>query len=88
MNTPTPSGGVHIDDNGIPSLFSSASVSSNFQDQPPQGAGTRAAVRLAPIFNVDMAVTKAFRLPWEGQRIHSAPRRSTRSITRTSRIPV
>jgi hypothetical protein len=44
-------------------------VSNNFQDQPPEGAGTRAAVRLAPIFNVDAALTKAFRLPWEGKRL-------------------
>ncbi len=69
VNTPTPSGGVHIDDNGIPSIFASTSVSNNFQDQPPEGAGTRAAVRLAPIFNVDMSVSKNFRLPKEGQRL-------------------
>jgi hypothetical protein len=69
MNTPTPSGGVHIDQNGIPSLFSNTSVSNNFQDQPPEGAGTRAAVRLDSIFNVDAALTKAFRLPWEGKRL-------------------
>lgn len=69
VNTPTSSGSVHIDGNGIPSIFPTTSVSSNFQDQPPEGAGTRAAVRLAPIFNVDMALTKAFRLPWEGQRL-------------------
>jgi hypothetical protein len=69
VNTPTHSGGVHIDDNGIPSIFSSTSVSNNFQDQLPEGAGTRAAVRLAPIFNVDMALTKSFRLPWEGHRL-------------------
>jgi hypothetical protein len=69
MNTPTPSGGVHIDQNGIPSLFSNTSMSSNFEDQPPEGAGTRAAVRLDPIFNVDAALTKVFRLPWEGKRL-------------------
>ncbi len=69
VNTPTPSGGVHIDNNGIPSIFSNTSVSSNFQDQPPEGTGTRAAVRLAPFFNVDMALTKAFHLPWEGKRL-------------------
>jgi hypothetical protein len=69
VNTPTPSGGVHIDNNGIPSVFSNTDISNNFQDQPPEGAGTRAAVRLAPIFNVDMALTKSFRLPWEGQRL-------------------
>jgi hypothetical protein len=69
MNTPAPSGGVHIDQNGIPSLFSNTSTSNNFEDQPPEGAGTRAAVRLDPIFNVDAALTKAFRLPWEGKRL-------------------
>jgi hypothetical protein len=69
VNMPTPSGGVHIDNNGIPSVFSNTSVSNNFQDQPPEGAGTRAAVRLAPVFNVDMALTKVFRLPREGGRL-------------------
>jgi hypothetical protein len=69
LNTPTKSGGVHIDQNGNPSIFNNTSISNNFQDQPPEGAGQRAAVRLAPMFNVDMAVTKAFRLPWEGQQI-------------------
>ncbi len=69
VNTPTSSGGVHIDENGIPSAFSNTSTSNNFQDQQPEGAGTRAAVRLAPIFNVDAALTKAFKLPWEGKRL-------------------
>jgi hypothetical protein len=69
VNTPTASGGVHIDQNGIPSMFANTSTSNNFQDQPPEGAGTRAAVRLDPIFNVDMALTKAFKLPWEGKKL-------------------
>ncbi len=69
VNTPTPSGGVHVDQNGIPSVFSNTSASNNFQDQPPEGTGTRAAVRLAPIFNVDAALSKAFYLPWEGMRL-------------------
>jgi hypothetical protein len=69
VNTPTPSGGVHIDDNGNPSIFKSTSVSANFQDQPPEGAGTRAAVRLAPIFNIDFSLSKVFALPKEGQRV-------------------
>ncbi len=69
VNTPTSSGSVHIDQNGNPSIFANTAVSNNFQDQQPEGAGTRAAVRLAPIFNVDMALTKAFRLPWEGHRL-------------------
>jgi hypothetical protein len=66
---PVSSGAVHIDDNGNPSMFSSTSAASNFQDQPPEGTGTRAAVRLAPIFNVDMSIAKMFPLPWEGQRL-------------------
>ena len=69
VNTPTASGGVHFDDNGIPSVFSSTSVSINFQDQPPEGTGTRAAVRLAPIFNVDISVSKSFRPSVEGHRL-------------------
>ncbi|HTA45982.1 MAG TPA: TonB-dependent receptor [Bryobacteraceae bacterium] len=69
LNTPTPSGSVHIDQNGQPSIFTNTSTSNNFQDQPPATAGERATVRLAPIFNVDMAVTKNFALPWEGHRL-------------------
>jgi len=69
VNTPTSSGGVHIDENGIPSVFANTSVSNNFQDQPPEGAGTRAAVRLAPIFNVDISLSKTFKMPWEGHRV-------------------
>jgi len=69
VNTPTSSGSVHIDQNGIPSIFANTSIANNFQDQPPEGAGTRAAVRLAPIFNVDMALTKDFYLPWEHQTL-------------------
>ena len=68
-STPTPSGGVHIDQNGLPSIFSTTDTSNNFQDQPPGTAGQRASVRLAPIFNVDMALTKNFALPWEGHRL-------------------
>jgi hypothetical protein len=69
VNTPTRSGGVQIDDNGIPSIFESTSVSANFQDQPPEGTGTRAAVRLAPIFNVDVSLAKVFKMPKERQRL-------------------
>jgi hypothetical protein len=69
LNTPTKSGGVHIDDNGNPSIFSSTSISNSFQDQPPETSGARASVRLAPIFNVDIAVSKSFVMPWEGHRL-------------------
>lgn len=69
LNTPTQSGGVHIDQNGLPSIFTTTDTSNNFQDQAPGTAGQRASVRLAPIFNVDMALTKNFALPWEGHRV-------------------
>src|SRR5262249_51039963 len=47
MNVPTPSGSVHIDQNGNPSLFSNTiNVSNNFENEPPETAGTRAALRL------------------------------------------
>ena len=70
MTAPTASGSVHIDENGIPSIFANAGdAAANFRDQPPGGTGTRAAIRLAPIFNVDMGVSKNFRLPWEGQKL-------------------
>ena len=38
-----------------------------FRISHPKALG-RAAVRLDPIFNVDAALTKAFRLPWGGKR--------------------
>ena len=35
----------------------------------PGHSGTRAAVRLASMFNTDLTLAKSFRLPHEGQRI-------------------
>jgi hypothetical protein len=70
MTSPVQSGNVHIDENGNPSIFpNTLDGAGNFVDQPPEGTGTRASVRLAPIFNVDMAVAKSFKMPWEGQRL-------------------
>ena len=63
------SAGVHTDENGFPSLFSNTSASDSFADELPGHTGTRAALRLPGMFNTDMAVVKAFPLPWEGQRI-------------------
>jgi Carboxypeptidase regulatory-like domain len=63
------SAGVHTDENGFPSLFSNTSTANSFADELPGHTGTRAAVRLPGMFNTDMAVVKAFPLPWEGQRI-------------------
>jgi hypothetical protein len=61
--------GVHIDQNGNPSIFANTNASNSFADELPGHTGTRAAVRLASFFNTDMAVTKGFKLPRESQRI-------------------
>jgi hypothetical protein len=61
--------GVHIDQNGNPSIFANTNASNSFADELPGHTGKRAAVRLASFFNTDMAVTKEFKLPRESQRI-------------------
>ena len=58
-----------FDAQGNPSLFASTDASNLFADQYPGRSGTRAIVRLAGATNFDMAVGKAFRLPWEGHRL-------------------
>jgi hypothetical protein len=61
--------GVQIDQNGNPSIFANTSAANSFADELPGHTGTRAALRLASMFNTDMTVAKVFMLPWEGQRI-------------------
>jgi hypothetical protein len=61
--------GVHINQNGNPSLFANTSTSNSFADEKPGHTGKRAAVRLPSFFNTDLAVTKLFKLPKESQRI-------------------
>ena len=61
--------GVQIDQNGNPSIFANTSAANSFADELPGHTGTRAAIRLASVFNTDMTVAKIFKLPWEGQRI-------------------
>ena len=63
------SAGVHTDENGYPSMFSSTSMANNFVDELPGHTGERAVLRLPGMFVADMAVVKLFPLPWEGQRI-------------------
>jgi len=55
--------GQTIDQNGVPSLFANTSTSSSFADSWPGSTGTRAALRLPGINNVDLAATKSFHLP-------------------------
>jgi hypothetical protein len=61
--------GVGIDQNGNPSIFGNTGASSSFADELPGHSGTRAAVRLASMFNTDMTLAKSIKLPHEGQRI-------------------
>jgi hypothetical protein len=69
MTSPVASGGVRIDQNGNPSIFPNTSASTSFNDELPGHSGTKAAVRLAGMFVTDMTLSKAFALPWEGQKI-------------------
>lgn len=61
--------GVGIDQNGNPSIFGSTSAANSFVDELPGHTGTRAAVRLAPMFNTDLTLAKIFKLPREGMRL-------------------
>jgi hypothetical protein len=58
-----------IDSDGNPSLFGSTDAVNSFADQYPGQTGTRAIIRLAPLANVDLAMSKSFILPWEGHRV-------------------
>ena len=40
-----------------------------FVGQYPGTVGTRGILRGPSFFNTDLAVSKSFRLPWEGQRV-------------------
>ncbi len=61
--------GVQIDQNGNPSIFGNTGASNSFEDELPGHSGTRAAVRLAPMFNTDLTIAKNFKLPGEGHRL-------------------
>jgi hypothetical protein len=58
-----------INDNGNPSMFASTDAANLFRNQYPGATGTRALVRLAGLTNVDIAVAKSFKMPWEGHRL-------------------
>ncbi|HEX4773223.1 MAG TPA: TonB-dependent receptor [Bryobacteraceae bacterium] len=64
--------GQYVDDNGVPSLFSSTNAINSFADAGPGTSGQRAALRLPGFKNVDMALSKSFAMPFkslEGHRI-------------------
>jgi len=48
--------GVQIDQNGNPSKLGNTSASNSFADDLPGHSGTLGAIRLAPMFNVDLTV--------------------------------
>jgi hypothetical protein len=66
------SGGVQTDGLGNPSLFSAkpSAATGFYQDAYPGGTGQRAIVRMPWNRNVDLAVTKDFKLP--GERFHQS----------------
>jgi hypothetical protein len=65
LNGVKPSAGLTYDSNGNPSLFSATTASTSFADAVPGAAGARNTFRLPWQRNVDLTVTKDFRLPWE-----------------------
>ena len=64
-----PTGALVFDQLNNPSLFSSTKLTSSFTDYLPGGVGQRGIVRMPWQRNVDAAVTKDFRLPWEHQSL-------------------
>ncbi|HVW84986.1 MAG TPA: TonB-dependent receptor [Bryobacteraceae bacterium] len=68
-NGAAPATGLFTDSNGNPSIFQSTAASSAYQDSFPGGVGYRGLVRLPWQKNVDLTVTKDFRMPWEHQSL-------------------
>jgi hypothetical protein len=68
-NGVVPKGGVYIDEKGNPSLFPSTSAINAYQDAYPGQSGMRDIVRLPWQKNVDIAIIKDFRMPWEGHAL-------------------
>jgi len=64
-----PDSGVGFNQNGAPSIFRNTSAVKSYIGQYPGLTGTRGIVRLAPLTNFDIAVAKAFMLPWEGHTV-------------------
>jgi hypothetical protein len=61
--------GVGYDQLGNPSVFQTTAAIGDYQDAYPGGDGQRAILRLPAYRNVDLAVQKDFRLPWEGHKL-------------------
>jgi hypothetical protein len=64
-----PENHLSADEKGIPSIFASTSAVQSFEGQDPGTVGTRGIVRVPGVVNFDMAISKSFRMPFEGHRI-------------------
>ena len=64
-----PANGFRFDTNGIPSIFGTPSAVNSFVGAGPGVVGTRGIIRGPHFFNTDLALSKAFRMPWENQSL-------------------
>lgn len=68
-NGAAPESGVGSDQFGNPSIFRSTTATDSYQDEFPGGSGTRAILRMPGMKDVDLAVAKSFKMPWEGHTL-------------------
>jgi hypothetical protein len=60
---------VQLNDKGVPALFpTTAGSAANWESQFPGEVGPRAVVRLDSYKNMDLALTKSFRMPFAGNQ--------------------
>jgi hypothetical protein len=62
-------GSARFDQNGIPSIFANTNAVTDFVGEYPGTSGTRGILRGPAFYNTDLALSKYFKLPWEGHRI-------------------
>jgi hypothetical protein len=64
-----PDNHMFADEKGIPSIFPNTSAVQAFEGQDPGTVGTRGIVRVPGSVNFDTAISKSFRMPFEGHRL-------------------
>jgi hypothetical protein len=64
-----PGNHLYSDEKGIPSIFPSTTAVQAFEGQDPGTVGTRGIVRVPGAVNFDAAISKSFRMPFEGHRV-------------------
>ena len=60
---------ARFDQNGIPSIFANTTAFNSFVGEYPGTTGTRGILRGPNFYNTDLAVSKYFKMPWEGHRL-------------------